>query len=299
MRVFARTRAARLRRREILTNGASLIGQMLKALIDVRREPPIWTNTAMDDLIVEDGRVVGARVTRNGETLNVEARKGVLLAAGGFSRNADMRRRYSGNQPNDGQWSIANAGDTGEVLQTAMTLGAKTDLLDEAWWLPMVFIADPGAASLGATDQSVGDLYRFPRLEHDRRLKVRNVAAKLLAVGRQWLWSSPIENLDDSGRGVEAAPLPIVLAPSCAEEAAESRDDIAGKLSVGRHDVAPRLRQDAAHRLFLGEVPQPRAQLLRPGAVLEPTHVELWALVAGDLVERDDGPAVGNPRSCK
>ena len=30
------------------------------------RDPPIWINTAMDDLIVEDGRVVGARVTRDG-----------------------------------------------------------------------------------------------------------------------------------------------------------------------------------------------------------------------------------------
>ena len=121
--------------------------------------PPIWTNTAMDDLIVEDGRVVGARVTRDGTTMNVEARKGVLLAAGGFSRNAEMRRRYSGDQPNEGKWSIANAGDTGEVLQTAMALGAQTDLLDEAWWLPMVFIADPGAASLGSGRQRPGAIY--------------------------------------------------------------------------------------------------------------------------------------------
>ena len=167
MRVFLRTRAARLRNREILTNGASLIGQILKALINfdggpsVRGsgQPPIWTDTAMDDLIVEDGRVVGARVTRDGTTMNVQARKGVLLAAGGFSRNADMRRRFSGDQPNEGKWSIANAGDTGEVLQTAMALGAKTDLLDEAWWLPMVFIQDPGAASLGSGRQRPGAIY--------------------------------------------------------------------------------------------------------------------------------------------
>ena len=119
----------------------------------------MWTNAAMEDLIVEDGRVVGARVNRDGSTVNVEARKGVLLAAGGFSRNADMRRRYSGDQPNDGKWSIANAGDTGEVLQTAMDLGAKTDLLDEAWWLPMVFIQDPGAASLGSGRQRPGAIY--------------------------------------------------------------------------------------------------------------------------------------------
>jgi 3-oxosteroid 1-dehydrogenase len=135
---------------------------MLEALIHrsgPAAGPPIWTNTALDDLIVEDGKVLGARVTRGGATLTVEARKGVLLAAGGFSRNADMRKRYSGNQPNDGSWSIANAGDTGEVLQTAMRLGAKTDLLDEAWWLPMVFIQDPGAASLGSGRQRPGAIY--------------------------------------------------------------------------------------------------------------------------------------------
>ena len=162
MRVFLRTRMARLRGRDILTNGASLIGQMLKSLIDQRGEPPIWTDTAMDDLIVEDGRVVGARLTRDGTALNVRARKGVLLAAGGFSRNAEMRRRYSGDQPNEAQWSIANPGDTGEVLQTAMRLGAKTDLLDEAWWLPTVFVADPRARAVGSGRQRPGAIYVDP-----------------------------------------------------------------------------------------------------------------------------------------
>ncbi|BBY04946.1 FAD-binding protein [Mycobacterium noviomagense] len=162
LRVFLRTKAARIRRRDMLTNGASLIGQMLKVLIDLSDgDPPIWTNAAMDDLIVEDGRVVGARIVRDGSAVNVQARHGVLLAAGGFSRNADMRRRYSGDQPNEAQWSIANAGDTGEVLQTAMRLGAKTDLLDEAWWLPSVFIADGGdaARALGSGRQRPGAIY--------------------------------------------------------------------------------------------------------------------------------------------
>ncbi len=160
MRVFMRTNMAKLRRRYLMTNGASMIGQILKVLIDsTGGEPPVWTNAAIEDLIVENGRVVGARISRNGSSVNIEARKGVLLAAGGFSRNADMRRRYSGDQPNDGSWSIANAGDTGEVLQTAMDLGAQTDLLDEAWWLPMVFIQDPGAASLGSGRQRPGAIY--------------------------------------------------------------------------------------------------------------------------------------------
>ncbi len=161
MRVFARTRVARLRRRQMLTNGASLIGQMLKVLIDLRGDPPIWIGAAMEDLIVEDGRVVGARVSRDGSSLNIQARKGVLLAAGGFSRNADMRRRYSGDQPNEALWSIANAGDTGEALETAIRLGAKTGLLDEAWWLPSIFIPDGGdaAKALGSGRQRPGAIY--------------------------------------------------------------------------------------------------------------------------------------------
>jgi 3-oxosteroid 1-dehydrogenase len=115
----------------------------------------------MDDLVIEDGRVIGARVVRDGSALNVAAKMGVLLAAGGFAHNADMRRRYSGDQPNEAKWSIANAGDTGEVLQTAMRLGAKTDLLDEAWWLPSVFISDGGAVagSLGVGRQRPGAIY--------------------------------------------------------------------------------------------------------------------------------------------
>ena len=159
MKVFARTWAARLRRRKMLTNGASIIGQVLRVLIDLRGEPPVWTNTAMDDLIVEDGRVVGARVTRDGTSLHIQARKGVLLAAGGFSRNAEMRRRYSGGQPNEAKWSLSNGGDTGEVLQTAMRLGAKTDMLDEAWWLPSVFVAHPRARAIGQARQRPGAIY--------------------------------------------------------------------------------------------------------------------------------------------
>lgn len=164
-RVFLRTAAARARRRQILTNGASLIAQLLKALMELSDgPPPLWTGAAMADLVVDDGRVVGARIVRDGTPCTVETRKGVLLAAGGFGHNKEMRRRYSGDQPNDGQWSIANAGDTGEALEAAMRLGAKTDLLDEAWWLPSVFIANGGAvaASLGSGRQRPGAIYVDP-----------------------------------------------------------------------------------------------------------------------------------------
>ncbi len=102
-----------------------------------------------------------ARIVRDGAAENVEARKGVLLAAGGFGHNRRDASPVQRRSAQRGKWSIANAGDTGEVLQTAMRLGAKTDLLDEAWWLPSVFIANGGAAaaSLGSGRQRPGAIY--------------------------------------------------------------------------------------------------------------------------------------------
>ncbi|HXY94645.1 MAG TPA: FAD-binding protein [Acidimicrobiia bacterium] len=155
-RVFFRTKLAQLRRQNLLTNGASLVGQLLEALMQLSGEPPVWTESPVEDLVVEDGRVVGVRVLRDGAPLDVEGRKGVLLAAGGFGHNAEMRRKYSGDQPNEAQWSIANAGDTGEVLESAMRLGAKTDLLDEAWWLPQT------SRALGAAGASIGQARQRP-----------------------------------------------------------------------------------------------------------------------------------------
>ena len=55
---------AKARRQALLTNGASLIGQMLAIAVD--RGIPVWTEAPLEDLIVEDGRVVGVRTVRDG-----------------------------------------------------------------------------------------------------------------------------------------------------------------------------------------------------------------------------------------
>jgi 3-oxosteroid 1-dehydrogenase len=156
-RVWVRTQLAKLRGQDLLTNGSGLIGHMLLATLTAK--VPIWTETGLQDLIVEDGRVRGVRVTRDGQTLTIEGRRGVLLSAGGFAHNAEMRHKYSGDQPNDAQWSISNPGDTGEVLQTAISLGAKTDLMDEAWWLPLTASPVLAASTIGQARQRPGAIF--------------------------------------------------------------------------------------------------------------------------------------------
>jgi 3-oxosteroid 1-dehydrogenase len=135
MQVVARTYLARWRGQDLFTNGMSLIGQLTKIVVDAGI--PLWLNTGVEELVVEGGRVVGVRAHRNGMPVLVRGERGVLLSAGGFERNPEMRTKYSADtQPSDGQWTLANLGNTGEVLAAAIALGAKTDYMDEAVWLP-------------------------------------------------------------------------------------------------------------------------------------------------------------------
>lgn len=133
VRVGFRTAIGRLRRQTRLANGGALIAQTLKAALAAGAT--VWTNTGLVDLILEDGRVVGVVANRDGQTIRIRARHAVLLSSGGFARNSEMRKRYS-RQPNDGTWTSANPGDTGEAIEAAMRHGAAVDLMDEALWIP-------------------------------------------------------------------------------------------------------------------------------------------------------------------
>ena len=106
---------------------AWMLHTSLKAGIDIRTEHPVT------DLVYEDGRVTGVIAQHNGKTLRIGANKGVLINAGGFARNAEMRKAY-GPQPSSTEWTVSNPGDTGEALQAAMKLGAATYGLDRAIW---------------------------------------------------------------------------------------------------------------------------------------------------------------------
>ena len=149
--------AARLRGQALLTNGASLIAQMLS--VAIAGGVSIWTEAPLEDLIVEDGRVAGVRTLHAGTPVQIRARRGVLLASGGFAHNPEMRERYGGDQPNRARWSIANPGDTGEAIQMAMRLGAKTDLMDEAWWLPSPRTGRFGQSTLDQARQRPRTMY--------------------------------------------------------------------------------------------------------------------------------------------
>lgn len=159
-RVLARTYTGKLRRQKLVANGGALVGCLLQLAVESGAQ--IWTEAPVRELVVEDGTVVGVVVHKDGQDQRIRGRRGVLLAAGGFSRNNEMRARYGGNKATSAAWSSTNPGDTGEVLEMAMALGAATDLLDEAIWLPGPRMAD-GNPPGGPPAYTVRRMYAFSR----------------------------------------------------------------------------------------------------------------------------------------
>jgi 3-oxosteroid 1-dehydrogenase len=91
----------------------------------------------MTGLLVEDGKVTGLTATRADEPITIRARRGVLIATGGFERNAAMRAEYQ-RQPIGIEWTVGSPGNTGDGIIAGQQAGAGLDLMDDAWWGPSI-----------------------------------------------------------------------------------------------------------------------------------------------------------------
>jgi 3-oxosteroid 1-dehydrogenase len=133
------------KRDRCLSLGNALVAPLLLSAFD--RKIPIWLETPMSDLIVEDGRVVGVEAERGGRTIRIRGRQGVLLAAGGFEQNQEMRDEYLPS-PAKKEWTAGSPGNTGDAILKGRELGAKVDLMDQAWWVPATIVPGETGARL-------------------------------------------------------------------------------------------------------------------------------------------------------
>lgn len=121
-----------------VTFGKSLVAQLL--YINKQQGTEIWRNSGLVELITDkDGTVIGVLVERNGKKLRLRAKKGVLLAAGGFAKNPAMREQYL-KKGGNAEWSVASPGDQGTAIVAGQRVGAAVDLMNEAWWMPMIIM---------------------------------------------------------------------------------------------------------------------------------------------------------------
>lgn len=98
---------------------------------------PVATNTKLVELLVDDGRVVGAVVEHEGTKKEIKVTRGVVLAAGGFDHNMPMRQKYQSESLGD-HYSFGAEGNTGDAIQLSQKIGAAIDLMKESWWFPAI-----------------------------------------------------------------------------------------------------------------------------------------------------------------
>jgi len=120
-----------LRRRDVRGAGGALQGRLLALALEA--SVPIRLQTPVVDFVCDGDTVTGVVVSEGGRPRRIGARHAVLLNAGGYSHNARLRQVH-GPSPNATPWTLANPGDTGELLEAAVGLGAATDAMDEHWW---------------------------------------------------------------------------------------------------------------------------------------------------------------------
>jgi len=126
-----------------VTLGAALIGRLRLSLLE--RHVPLWLNTPLRELASDGERVIGAVVERRGRAVRVRVRRGVLLAAGGFEHNAELRRRYQ-PEPTGDEWTSGCDSNTGDAVGIGTALGGSLSLMDDAWWCPAVIAPFPSGS---------------------------------------------------------------------------------------------------------------------------------------------------------
>src|SRR6185369_2409364 len=102
------------KRDRCLSLGNALVAMLLRSLMD--RGVEIWLKTAAHELVVENGRVAGAVLERDGRTIRVRARKAVLLAAGGFESNQKMREQFL-PKPTSADWTSGSPASMGDAIR--------------------------------------------------------------------------------------------------------------------------------------------------------------------------------------
>jgi 3-oxosteroid 1-dehydrogenase len=323
-RVTARAARTRVLGHRILTLGQALAAGLRAGLL--ASSVPVWLDTPMTGLDIEEGRVSGVRATRDGEPVLIRARRGVLVATGGFERNEVMRRRYQ-REPVGAQWTTGAPGNTGDGILAGIELGAAVGLMDDAWWGPSIPLPGgpyfclaerslPGCILVNGTGQrfvnesapyvdAVHAMYEgnTPENPHipawlvfDQRYRDRYVFAGLppgRALPRRWYAAGAVVRTDDlaglaSEAGIAADGL-VKTVTRFNEFAAAGRDEDFG-------------RGDSAYDRYYGD---PRC---RPNPNLAPlARPPFYAvkIVAGDLgtkgglrtdeharVLREDGTAI-------
>lgn len=143
------------RRTTRLVGGNALIAGLLLSAIE--KGVTLWRSTPMVRLIVEDGVVRGVVVEREGNERHIAARRGVVLASGGYGGNDAMRREFLPLA--DAGWSLQPEINTGDGLHAGQQTGGHivSDNAANGIW-----------AAISTMVDSNGQRLNYPHVFRDR-----------------------------------------------------------------------------------------------------------------------------------
>ncbi|WP_298231935.1 FAD-dependent oxidoreductase [uncultured Azohydromonas sp.] len=121
-----------------VTSGNALAARLAKSALDLGI--PIHTGTPARELLLEGGRVVGARVLGPDGEMEVRARRGVVLASGGFSHDVErIRTAYAHLRRGGEHLSPVPQGNTGDGARMAEQAGGTVPIRypQPAAWMPV------------------------------------------------------------------------------------------------------------------------------------------------------------------
>ena len=117
--------------------GQALVGALLKGCLDRDIEPQL--NAKTKRLIKEGNRITGIEIEVDNKVETINARRGVIIATGGFEWNKELVSTFLRGPLNA---PASPPGNDGDGLILAQEAGAALGNMTSAWWSPVLSIPD-------------------------------------------------------------------------------------------------------------------------------------------------------------
>jgi 3-oxosteroid 1-dehydrogenase len=146
------------RRDRRFTSGAALMGPIYKRIFE--RGIEVRLETRLDELLLSGGRVSGVRVSNFGRSYDITARQGVIVCAGGFEWNQELRDRFFDVPGLTRHSSSPEDANRGEALIAGLKIGAATEHTEAGWWIPTMHMPMPNTSNFEEIHQAAFDVGR-------------------------------------------------------------------------------------------------------------------------------------------
>ena len=127
-----------------LSNGNALVAMLAQSAFE--KGVDLWLNAPVSELLLDAGRVVGAKVQTAQGLRTVRARGGMVLACGGFPANDALRQRYFAHvAAGQNHITAAPPGNTGDGFRLGSNAGVTVGDAQRypAAWTPMSLVPQP------------------------------------------------------------------------------------------------------------------------------------------------------------